>query len=63
MAIFRKIKEYFRNVVSEMKKVSWAKRQDLFKTTVVVILLSMIVAAIIMLFDLIFSNLLHLVLR
>ncbi len=63
MVIFRKIKEYFRNVIGEMKKVSWAKRQDLFKTTVVVILLSMIVAAIIMLFDLIFSNLLHLVLR
>lgn len=63
MVIIKKIKEYLRNVVSELKKVSWVKRQDLFKTTVVVIALSMLIAAIIMLFDLIFSNLLHLVLK
>lgn len=63
MGIFRKIKEYLRNVVSELKKVSWAKRNDLLKTTIVVIALSMLVALIIMLFDLVFSRLLHLVIK
>ncbi|MBS4015743.1 MAG: preprotein translocase subunit SecE [Candidatus Latescibacteria bacterium] len=63
MGIFKRLKDYFRNVIAELKKVSWAKRSDLLKTTVVVIILSMVMAAIIMLFDLIFSNMLHLVLR
>lgn len=63
MGIFKKIREYLRNVISEMKKVSWAKRNDLLKTTVVVIALSMLVAIIIMVMDLVFSNLLHLVIK
>ncbi len=63
MTLFRKIKEYLLNVVSELKKVSWAKPRDLFATTVVVIVLSLIMALFVMLFDLLFSRLLHLILR
>jgi len=61
--IFKRIKEYIKNVISELKKVSWSKPRDLFQTTVVVIVLSVIVAIFILLCDLIFSRLLHLVLR
>ena len=61
--IFKRIRQYIKNVISEMKKVSWSKPRDLFQTTVVVIVLSVIMAAFIMLCDLIFRQLLHLVLR
>ncbi|MEO0072699.1 MAG: preprotein translocase subunit SecE [candidate division WOR-3 bacterium] len=61
--MIRKIRDYLRNVYSELKKVSWARPKDLFQTTLVVILLSIIVSLFIMVCDLIFSNALRLILR
>jgi len=61
--IFRKIKEYIRNVISELKRVSWAKRENLFRTTVVVIILSVLMAIFILIFDQIFSRVLNIILR
>ncbi|MEO0076227.1 MAG: preprotein translocase subunit SecE [candidate division WOR-3 bacterium] len=63
MNIIRKIKDYIKSVIAELKKVSWAKPRDLFQTTVVVIVLSLVMAIIIFLFDFVFSRLLQLILR
>jgi len=63
MNIFNRIKKYILEVVAEMKRVSWAKRKELLSTTVVVIILSFLLAAFVGLFDLIFSRLLRLVIR
>ncbi|MEO0091610.1 MAG: preprotein translocase subunit SecE [candidate division WOR-3 bacterium] len=63
MNLLKKIKEYLLNVISELKKVTWAKPRELFSTTVVVIVLSLIMALFVMIFDLLFSRLLHLILR
>jgi len=51
-----KIRTFLKGVVSEMKKVSWTGRKELLSTTVVVIILSVIVATIIGIMDLIFSG-------
>ncbi|MEO0080840.1 MAG: preprotein translocase subunit SecE [candidate division WOR-3 bacterium] len=63
MSIVKRIRNYLIEVVAEMKKVSWVKRKELFTTTVVVIVFSALLAVFIGIFDLIFSRLLHLVLR
>jgi preprotein translocase subunit SecE len=61
--IFKRIRNYIADVVAELKKVSWVKRKELFTTTMVVIVFSMLLAAFIGVFDFIFSRLLHLILR
>jgi len=63
MKLFNRIKKYILEVVVELKKVSWAKRKALLSTTVVVIILSVILAAFVGIFDFIFSRLLHLVIQ
>ncbi len=63
MNIFNRIKKYILEVVAEMKRVSWAKRKELLSTTVVVIILSFIMAIFVGFFDFIFSTLLRLVIR
>ncbi len=63
MNIFNRIKKYILEVVAEMKRVSWAKRKELLSTTVVVIVLSFIMAIFVGFFDFIFSTLLRLVIR
>jgi preprotein translocase subunit SecE len=63
MNIFYRIKKYILEVVAEMKRVSWAKRKELLSTTVVVIILSFIMAIFVGFFDFIFSTILRLVIR
>lgn len=63
MNIFNRIKKYILEVVTEMKRVSWAKRKELLSTTVVVIILSFIMAIFVGFFDFIFSTILRLVIR
>jgi preprotein translocase subunit SecE len=60
--IFKRVKNYLAEVLSELKKVSWVKRRELFTTTLVVVVFSALLAAFIGIFDFIFSRLLHLVL-
>uniref|UniRef100_A0A7C6AB58 Protein translocase subunit SecE n=1 Tax=candidate division WOR-3 bacterium TaxID=2052148 RepID=A0A7C6AB58_UNCW3 len=57
------MKKYILEVVAELKRVSWAKRKELFSTTLVVIVLSFILAVFVGFFDFIFARLLHLVIR
>lgn len=51
-----RIRTFLKAVINEMKKVSWTGRKELLSTTVVVIILSVIVATIIGIMDLIFSG-------
>ena len=61
--IFANLKNWVTDVVAEMKKVSWAKRRELVGATTLVLIISIIMAAYIGLFDFIFSRLLALILR
>ncbi|MDH5185463.1 MAG: preprotein translocase subunit SecE [candidate division WOR-3 bacterium] len=63
MKFFNRIRKYIMEVISELKRVSWVKRKELIGTTVVVIILSLILAIYIGIFDFIFSRILHLVIR
>jgi preprotein translocase subunit SecE len=61
--LFKRIRNYLADVWAEMKKVSWVRRKELFTTTIVVIIFSSLLATFILVFDLIFSQLLNLVLK
>ncbi len=63
MNLFNRIKKYILEVIAELKRVSWVKRKELLSTTVVVIILSFILAIFVGIFDLIFSRILRLVIR
>jgi len=63
MGTIKKIKEYIKDVISEMKKVSWVKPKELWTTTLVVIVFSAILAGFIGLWDFVFSRLLALIIR
>ncbi len=52
-----KLKEFFRNVMSEMRKTSWPKSKELTKYTVVVISTVIFFAVFFMLVDLGISSL------
>ncbi|MDO8474433.1 MAG: preprotein translocase subunit SecE [bacterium] len=56
-SIFGKILLFLKEVQLETKKVNWPKRQDTIKSTVIVILFSVVVAMILSLFDLAFTSL------
>jgi preprotein translocase subunit SecE len=61
--LFKRIRNYLADVWSEMKKVSWVQRKELFTTTLVVIVFSSILAAFIGVVDFIFSRLLGIILK
>lgn len=63
MSILKRVRGYLAEVLAELKKVSWVRRKELITTTLVVIVFSALLAAFIGVFDLVFSHLLHLVLR
>jgi preprotein translocase subunit SecE len=63
MTIIKRVRNYLADVVAEMKKVTWVKRKELLTTTMVVIVFSAVLAAFIGVFDLVFSRLLHFVLK
>ncbi|MBK3496608.1 preprotein translocase subunit SecE [Viridibacillus sp. YIM B01967] len=52
-----KINSFFRGVMSEMRKTSWPKRQELTKYTIVVVSTLLFMAAFFMLVDLGISKL------
>ena len=57
-----KIKNWVTDVAAEMRKVSWAKRRELVGATALVLVISILMAAYIGLFDFIFSRLLAMIL-
>ncbi|MGQ9708544.1 MAG: preprotein translocase subunit SecE [bacterium] len=63
MRLWKRVKDYIADVVAEIKKVSWVKPRELWTTTLVVIVFSVVLAAFIGLCDLIFSRLLAFILR
>ena len=60
---FIAIKNWVTDVVAEMKKVSWSKRSELIGATALVLVISVLMAAYIGLFDFIFAHLLALILK
>ncbi|HOC94735.1 MAG TPA: preprotein translocase subunit SecE [Candidatus Cloacimonadota bacterium] len=58
---FEKVTRFFHEVVAEMKSVTWPTKADLKEGTVVVIVISAIVAIFLSLVDLGFSKIIELV--
>lgn len=61
--LINRIRSYFTEMISEMRKVTWTKRRELIASTGVVLVLSILVAIFIGILDVIFSRLLSLVIR
>jgi preprotein translocase subunit SecE len=59
--MIKKILDYVKKVYLEMRKVTWPTRKELINSTIVVVVISAIVALIIFVLDTIFSNLLQLI--
>lgn len=55
--------EFLREVVAEMKKVSWSSRKELVNYTIVVGIAVAIVCALIWICDTFFARLFHIILR
>ncbi|MFA5173477.1 MAG: preprotein translocase subunit SecE [Candidatus Paceibacterota bacterium] len=55
-----KIKTFFKESFSELKRVNWPTRKETTRLTIVVIVLSLVLAAMLGVFDYIFSYLLEL---
>ena len=60
--MIKKIIDYLKRVYTELRKVTWPTRSELINSTIVVIIISAIVALIIFILDTIFSNLLRMIL-
>ncbi len=58
---FNRIKDYFKGVSSEMKKVAWPSKKDTFRYTLVVIVVCAAFALLFWLLDTIFISLLGLI--
>ncbi|MFZ5376591.1 MAG: preprotein translocase subunit SecE [Patescibacteria group bacterium] len=56
------IKKYFQEVVQELKKVSWPSRQQTINMTMVVIVVSLIIAAYLAGLDIVFQKMMGAVL-
>jgi len=56
MEIIQKIKTFFREVWVEMKRVSWLSRKEVFRYTMVVLAITIAVAAFLGALDFIFSE-------
>ena len=60
--MFKKIRDFFNDVVFEMKKVSWPTWQELKGSTVVVLIFSLILAVFLFVVDLVLSKIVHIIL-
>ncbi len=63
MNIINKIKTFFIQVIEELKKVSWSSREELMGATVVVIVITLIMALFIGVVDLALSKGLSLIFK
>ena len=59
-AFFSGIAKYFRDTRSEMKKVVWPSRKDVRTKTITVIVVVLIAAVVLILLDLAFGGIIHL---
>ena len=60
--IIARIQEFFDDVVSELKKVTWPTREDLMASTKVTLFLLLIMAAIVFVYDRVFGFVIMLIL-
>lgn len=56
MTILQKTKIFFRDVWAEMRRVSWLSQKDIFKYTLIVLALTIVVAAFLGGLDFIFTS-------
>lgn len=63
MESLNKIKEFFREVMTEFKRVTWPSRPEIITSTSVVILLSVVVAVFLWVVDIGLSTLVRPILR
>ncbi|MCX6720649.1 MAG: preprotein translocase subunit SecE [Candidatus Staskawiczbacteria bacterium] len=56
MTIIQKIKEFFKEVLVEMKRVSWLSNKDVWRYTAIVLGITIIVSAFLGGLDFIFSD-------
>ena len=61
--MFAKIRDFFKGVVSEMKRVWWTSRKELITSTSAVLILSLIMTLFIWGVDSVFKTLLALILK
>ncbi|MFH1414878.1 MAG: preprotein translocase subunit SecE [Elusimicrobiota bacterium] len=61
--MIRKIREFLREVMSEVEKVTWPGRKEMIASTILVLILVMIVAAYIGFVDFMLSWLLNMVIQ
>ncbi|MCB5250209.1 MAG: preprotein translocase subunit SecE [Candidatus Cloacimonadales bacterium] len=57
----KKIQKFFKEVIREMKYVSWPNKHDIKEGTIVVIVMSAIVSIFLSLVDLVFGQLIHII--
>ncbi len=60
---FNVIKTYLKEVIGELKKVTWTSRHELLLATLMVIILSVILSLFVGFFDFLFSGFLRLILH
>jgi preprotein translocase subunit SecE len=59
--VWRRLVDYLILTEAELRKVAWPSKRDLWQQTLVVIAVSLILGALILVFDLIFSNMFRVV--
>ncbi len=59
--MFRKISKFFQDVKQEMSKVSWPTREELKGTTIIVIVISLILAVFIFITDKVLQGLINII--
>jgi preprotein translocase subunit SecE len=55
--MFDKIKQFIKEVRSELTKVTWTTREELIYSTIIVIVVSLVLAVFIGIIDMVLSNL------
>jgi preprotein translocase subunit SecE len=61
-AMFEKIKQFLKEVRLELTKVTWTTREELIYSTIIVIVVSIVLAIFIGLVDMVLSNLANILL-
>jgi len=51
-----RIKQFFKEVITELKKVTWPSRSEVFGSTVVVIVVTLFISVIVGIFDFVVSH-------
>lgn len=57
--LFKRIGEYLKEIKGELKKVTWPTKDDLIKTTIAVLVSSLIFGVFLFIVDMIFSRVIN----